>query len=372
MINPDLKYQIALGLIKGVGPIVAKNLVGYFGDVRKIFAAKAADLARVPGVGRVLIKSLREGDVMARAEEELKFIERYGIRPMFFTDSDYPVRLANCDDGPTMLYVKGDVELNAAKVLSVVGTRRPTERGKEQCEQMIAELSARHPDLLVVSGLAYGIDVCAHRQSLRSGVPTVGVVAHGLDRVYPSLHRDVAAQMVRSGGGMVTEFMSGTRPEAQNFVKRNRIIAGLADVLLVVESDVDGGSLITAKAAFEYSRDVVAIPGSPADEMSRGCNDLIKRDVARLVESAADIEAVAGWDIADATRASEPVQESLPLEMSDEERKIYTVLLAEREMQLGALSVRCEMPIGKINSTLLSLELMGVVKMLPGNACRIV
>lgn len=366
-----LVYRIAIGLIKGVGPVLAKKLIAYFGDEEQVLKAKPKELESVQGIGSILAQSIAQADVMSRAEEELRFIERFNITPLFFTESNYPARLANCEDSPLMLYMKGNVDLNSAKVLSVVGTRKPTEKGKLLCEKFISDLAELHPNLVIVSGLAYGVDVCAHRQAVKVGLPTIGVVAHGLDMIYPSLHRDIAAQMVENGG-LVTEFLSKTRPDAPNFVRRNRIIAGIADATLVVESGESGGSLITAHLAADYNRDVMAIPGSPEMLQSKGCNALIKKNIAALVESANDINYVVGWE-PKSIASDAPVQKKLfPQLDSDEEKAIYASMLVERELTANELSLKCNIQVSRISAALLSMELAGLIKSLPGNAYRLI
>lgn len=368
--SEKLKYQIGIGLIKGVGPILARNLIAYLGDEEAVFKESVKNLSKIPGIGTVLAQSVSRADVLKRAEQEMSFIQKHAIDALYFTDSRYPIRLHQCSDAPLMIYSKGKIDLNVVHVLSVVGTRRPSEGGKTICERLIQDLAQLFPNLVIVSGMAYGIDICAHRQSIRSGIGTVGVMAHGLDMLYPSIHRDAAVQMM-SNGALVTEFMSGTQPDKQNFVRRNRIIAGLSDATLVIESDVKGGALITADIAASYNRDVLAVPGSPGVVTSAGCNYLIKSNIAALVESAEDIAMALRWEVL--RKGTEAVQRKLFPEFdNNDEKKLYELLLCEGEMTASALSVKSGMPVSKVNALMLSMEFGGWIKVLPGNNFKLI
>jgi DNA processing protein len=270
-----------------------------------------------------------------------------------------------------MLYVKGDTTFELRPVLSIVGTRRATDTGKILCEQFVKDLSERYPDVLIVSGLAYGIDICAHKAALKYGLDTVAVVAHGLDRIYPYIHRNVAKEMIDSGGAVLTEFMSRTNPDRYNFVQRNRIVAGLSDAVVVVESGAKGGALITARIASSYNRDVLAFPGNPQDEVSKGCNYLIKKNVAALIESVDDLEYALGWE-SKINRGEEATQRKLFTEFSSENEKlIYTILTEEKEITASELCIKSHLPVSMVNALLLNLEFAGLVKALPGNAFRV-
>lgn len=300
-------YKVALSMLPRMGLGTARPLMKYLqGDLSLLFEGKFSTLekdwaSRFEDSHLVLperiLADLRSGDALRRAEKELAFAEKYHLKICFYEDADYPSRLKACADVPLLFYMKGDVDLEAGKILSVVGTRKMTTYGRCQTEDLIASLAGVFPDLLIVSGLAYGVDVCAHRKALACGLPTLAVVAHGLDSVYPSQHRAVAREMISSGGGMLSEFPSGTEPYRSNFVQRNRIVAGLCDACLVIESPEKGGSLITARMARDYDREVFALPGRPVDANSRGCNLIIKQQVATLVESAEDIVREMNWDL---------------------------------------------------------------------------
>ncbi len=366
-----LKYQIGISLIPGIGPVLARNLIAWTGGVEEVFKEKEKNLAKIPGIGSALASAIKDADVLDRAEEEIEFVSKNNIQPLFFTDDRYPHRLSHCNDAPLMLFMKGDAEFDLRPVLSIVGTRRATEQGKMICEKFVKELSERYPDVLIVSGLAYGIDICAHRSALKNGLDTVSVVAHGLDRIYPYVHRNVAKDMIGNGGAVVTEFLSGTNPDRHNFVQRNRIVAGMADAVVVVESGIKGGALITARIASSYNRDVLAFPGRPVDDLSRGCNYLIKKNIAALIEDVTDLEYALGWESKVKNR-DEPTQRKIFTEFgSDEEEELYKILTEEKELTASELSIKSRLPVSKVNALLLNLEFEGLVKSLPGNAFRV-
>ena len=270
----DITYQIAATLIPGIGDISGKRFVTYCGNAEAIFKESRKSLEKINGLREVTIDALcHPKDILKRAEQEVEFIEKNGIKPLFYQDPDYPRRLLQCDDGPMMLYYKGNVNLNAERVVAIVGTRNVTEYGKDCCTHLVNDLVDEQ--VLVVSGLAYGVDTVAHRASLRAGIPTVGVLGNGLQQIYPAANKKLAAEML-ANGGLLTECMSGTQPDRENFPRRNRIIAGMADAVIVVESALKGGSLITADLANSYSRDVFAFPGRVQDLYSQGCNYLIR------------------------------------------------------------------------------------------------
>jgi DNA processing protein len=370
-LNDRLKYRIALSLIKGVGPRLARNLIAYLGSVEAVFLEKQ-DYSRVPGIGRVIAEKLHQAglaEALTRADREIEFIHKNHLKTLFFTDEHYPLRLAQCDDAPLMLYLKGDVDLDAGKIVSVVGTRRPTDDGLALCEKLIADIAVKYPGTLIVSGLAYGVDICAHRAALKHQLPTVAVLAHGLDRVYPPSHHHTARDIVERGA-LVSEFLSGTMPDRPNFVRRNRIVAGLCDAVVVVESAAKGGALITAGIAASYSRDVLAFPGRVTDESSKGCNKLIKTNIAAMVESIDDLEYVLGWE--SSTTAGQPAQGSLfAVPLTAEEKTVMDILRVEKEINLNVLVVKTGIPVGRLSATLLDLEFKGLVKSRPGGVFKL-
>ena len=371
MSDSTLKYNIGITLIKGIGNNLAKNLIAYVGSVEGVFNEKQKNLAKIPGIGDVLSAEIVAQDVLRRAEQEIEFIEKNKIQTTYYTDKDYPYRLKECADSPIMLYSKGKLDLNQGKFVGIVGTRNATETGKENCKKLIADLALAQPNIVIVSGLAYGVDICAHKAALDAGLPTIGVVGHGLDRIYPAAHRPSAVKMIENGG-LLTEYLSQTNPDRPNFVQRNRIIAGLCDALVVVESAARGGALITAEIANDYNRDVFAFPGRVTDEWSAGCNALIKNNKASLLESADDLLRFMNWE-KQSTAGLQSVQTSLFVDLTDEEQEIVTVLRANLDgFQLNELAIQLGKPISRISSLLLELEFKGAVKCLPGNLYKII
>lgn len=365
-----LKYQIGITLIKGIGPNLGKNLIAYLGGVEAVFKEKKQNLAKIPGIGDILSSEIVSQDVLRRAEEEIEFIEKNKLQTLFYTDKSYPYRLKECPDAPIILYYKGNVNLNEGKFVAVVGTRKATDSGKEICKNIITDLSAKISNTVIVSGLAYGVDICAHKASVDAGLPTIAVLGHGLDRIYPAIHRPTAVKMLEKGG-LLTEFMSGTKPDKPNFVQRNRIIAGMCDALLVVESAVRGGALITAELANDYNRDVFAIPGRINDELSGGCNKLIKQHKAFLVESADDIIRFMNWEVVEKT--SENIQTLLFEDLTENEMKIISILRQKTDgIHVNELAIILGVSFSKLSSKLLAMEFKGLVRCLPGGMYRIV
>jgi len=363
----DLKYKIGIGLIPGIGDILAKKLISYCGGVEAVFSEKKAALMKIPGVGETLANSIVHHDGLAKAEKETEFISKHHINCAFYLDDDYPSRLKNCPDSPVIFFYMGDVDFEHPKIVSIVGTRKATTYGKDICNKLVDELFQCNHKPIVVSGLAYGIDVCAHRAALRNGLPTVAVLGHGLKQLYPTAHTATAREII-SNGALLTEFLSDTRIERNNFVRRNRLIAGLADLTVVVESDMRGGALITADIANSYYRDVFAFPGRLTDVFSSGCNWLIKTNKANLLQSVADIEYLMGWD----KQPQAPVQRELFPEISAEEERILCFLREKVECSIDDLCFSLQMPVSKASSLLLNLELAGVVHSLPGKVYKAV
>mgnify|MGYP000956168807 FL=1 len=315
-----------------------------------------------------MIDEIRNPEVLRRAEKELSFVTRNNLQILFFTDSSYPQRLTQCIDAPVLLYGKGEADLNRSKVVSVVGTRNATRQGTQFCETFIRELSASDPDILVVSGLAYGIDISAHRSALKEGLSTVAVLAHGLDRIYPSPHRQTAVEMLRTGL-LLTEFPSETNPDRHNFVKRNRIVAGMADAVVVIESGEKGGSLTTADIANSYFREVFALPGRVKDQMSAGCNRLIADNQAVLLRSTEQFLIHMGWE--KEFRGVQSTQKELFPGLSEEEERICSMLSLHEPMQVNNLSVELNIPVTELFLTLLELEVKNVVRALPGGVYQL-
>jgi DNA processing protein len=363
-----LKHKIALSLIPRIGDINARKLVAHIGSVEGVFSEPYRSLIKIPGIGTNLAKYICERSYLEIAEKEVEYVTENNIRTFFYLDDDYPYRLRQCDDSPVVFYFTGNCDLNASKILSVVGTRNATTRGRELCDKIIAGLAIGHPDLIIVSGLAYGIDIASHKAALANNLVTIGVLGHGFKTTYPSVHRATANAMIKKGG-LITDFLSDALPERNNFLKRNRIIAGLSDATLVVESGIKGGALITADIAGSYNRDVFAVPGRPDDQWSAGCNSMIKSNKAALIETSEDIEYYLSWKPA---KTKEPVQKTLFNDMSNDEKMIYQMLSHEGEMNIDNICQSIEIPVYKLSSLLLQMEFSGIIKCYPGNLYRIV
>lgn len=366
MSDVSLKHKIALGLIPRIGDINARKLVSHFGSVESVFHEPYASLIKIPGIGSGLARYISDRSYLETAEKEAEYIVSNNIRTYFYLDNDYPYRLRQCDDSPVVFFFTGSCDLNAVKILSVVGTRNATGRGKELCDKIICGLAAGHPDLIIVSGLAYGIDIASHKAALANNLQTIGVLAHGLKTIYPSVHTSTAKSIIKHGG-LLSDFISDALPERNNFIKRNRIIAGLSDATLVVESGIKGGALITADIASSYNRDVLAVPGRPDDLWSSGCNNLIKGNKAALVECSEDIEYILDWK---PEKAKTPVQRTLFSDLDDNEKLIYELISKEGELTIDSICRGLEMPVYKLSSLLLQMEFKGLVKCFPGNLYR--
>ncbi len=364
MNNEILKYQIAIGLISGIGPVTAKNLIAYSGSVDGVFKETKQKLIKIPGIGEYGANKIIKNRTKAlnRALEEIKFIEKHKIKTTFYLDKDYPELLKHCNDSPLMIYSRGIYDFANKKVISIVGTRDATHKGKENCENLIKDLKEAGHNPVIVSGLAYGIDICAHKAALKNGLQTVAVLGHGLQRIYPANHKNTAKEIINQGA-VVTEFLSDSKFERQNFLQRNRIIAGMSVATIVVESAAKGGSLITAELANSYNREVFAFPGRVNDKYSAGCNKLIKQHKGYLIESYKDIEYILGWEKG---KTPEVKQNVLFVELSDEEKNIVDVLRNTQNSTIDLICNKSKYTMGKVSSVLLDLEFKDIVKCLPG------
>ena len=364
--HSELLYQLALTLVPNIGDVHAKVLVQQFGDAASIFKAKQSSLEKIEGIGEVRAKSIKSFNDFHLAETELRFIEKYKITPLFLTDEDYPKRLLNCYDSPTLLFFKGTVDLNASKILAIVGTRSNTEYGKAFTEKLVNDLSAQN--IVIVSGLAFGIDAVAHKAALKNSLPTIGVVGHGLNKIYPSQHASLAKEMIAAGGGILTEFFHDTQPDKHNFPLRNRIVAGMSDATILVETATQGGSMITAKLADGYNRDVFAVPGRTIDKVSSGCNHLIKYNKAILLTDADELLDVMGWK---ETKAKAKKQRELFIELSREEENILQLLQAKDSLHIDEINAASGLSSSTVAAAILNLELQGVVQTQPGKMYRL-
>jgi DNA processing protein len=361
-----LLYQIALSQIAGVGDILAKNLVSYCGGVEEVFKQKKSRLLQIPGIGERIAEQVVQFKDFKQVENEIKFIEKHGITALFYLDKNYPTRLKHYPDAPIMLYSLGNANLNAEKIVGIVGTRKATEYGKAVTENIIEELKST--GALIVSGLALGIDGAAHKNAVKQGLSTVGVLAHGLDRIYPTQHHALAKQMLDQGG-LLTEFCSGTIPDRENFPQRNRIVAGLCDVLVVVETSIKGGAMITAEIANSYNKDVMAVPGRLNDEYSFGCNSLIKLNKASVLTVPDDLLTLMGWNIP-AKVKNKTNQIVLPL--TPLEQTIVEMIRAKTKAGIDDIAFTLQLNNGNLSLALLDLEFKGIVRSLPGKYYELV
>ena len=357
-------FNVATSLQQLYRKLVATNIMEHRHDIRAV----------LPDATPRLIKALKDiSDAMRRAEKELEFDESHRIKPLVFNDDDYPQRLRECEDAPLVVYYRGTADLNKQRIISVVGTRHCTVYGQEIISKFISQLKELCPDVLVVSGLAYGVDIQAHRNALKNGFETVGVLAHGLDYLYPTAHRDTATEMLKQGG-LLTEFMTSTNADKINFVRRNRIIAGTADATIVVESAAHGGGLITADIANSYGREVFAFPGNIGMPYSEGCNNLIRDNKAALITSAEDFVKTMGWEQdAKLKKAREKgIERQMFPELTDDETRIVNTLQHTNDLQANIISVKCGLPISTVASTLFNLELKGIVRLYAGGVYHLI
>lgn len=363
-------YSIALTMVPGIGHIGAKRLVEGMKSATDVFRFRKELAQRLSGVHERVSGALDCPSIIVRAEQELVFLQKNHIQCLTFHDEAYPSRLRECEDAPVVLFYKGNADLNALHIINMVGTRHATDYGTQLCTTFLRDLKALCPDVLVVSGLAYGIDINAHRSALDNDLPTVGVLAHGLDRIYPSLHRKTAVEMLDKGG-LLTEFPVGTTPDKHNFISRNRIVAGMCDATIVVESAAKGGSLITAELAESYHRDCFAFPGRVTDEYSKGCNQLIRDSKASLLLSAEDLVEAMGWTLDSHPVKAENVQRSLFLELTEEEQKVVHTLEKQGNLQINTLVVETDIPVHKMSAILFELEMKGAVRVLAGGVYQL-
>ncbi|HEX4956909.1 MAG TPA: DNA-processing protein DprA [Lacibacter sp.] len=359
--NTDLLYQLALTQVPQIGCVQARLLADEFETAEAIFKAKKSLLEKIEGIGTVRAASIKNYAAFHDMEEEIRFMEKYKITPLFLKDEHYPKRLLNCYDPPTLLFYRGTANLNASKIVSIIGTRSNTEYGKQMTEQIIEQLSSQQP--LIVSGLAYGIDAIAHKQSVKQQLPTVGVLAHGLDKIYPSSHTSLAKEMIAGGGGLLTEFRKGTKPDRHHFPTRNRIVAGICDAIIVMETGTKGGSMITAHLANSYNRDVFAVPGKTTDAKSEGCNYLIQSNKAVLIRNGRDIIEQMGWQQQERTAGK---QKQLFVDLNEEQKILYRLLQETGAMHIDEINRNIALSSSSIAAALLTMELQGLVLSQPG------
>ncbi len=363
--TPELLYQIALTQITGIGTVQAKLLIEHFTDASLIFKARKKDLAAVEGIGEIKAKLIKDFDDFSMAEDEINFLEKHHIKPLFLTDPEYPQRLLHCYDPPTLLYYRGNANLNNAKVISIIGTRTNSDYGKQVTESIIEGLVEQN--VLVVSGLAFGIDAIAHKSAVANKLQTVGVLAHGLDTIYPNQHRPLAKEMLLNGG-LLTEFTKGTKADKHNFPKRNRIVAGMADATIVIETATKGGSMITAELAYNYNRDLFAVPGRTTDSKSAGCLKLIQQNKAMLLSDAEQLMQVMGWQ---QTQPKKKQTRELFIDLSPEEKVIVDLLKDKESIHIDEIYIKSSLNSSSVAEAMLNLELQNVITSLPGKLYKL-
>ncbi|MBM3440526.1 MAG: DNA-protecting protein DprA [Bacteroidetes bacterium] len=363
---PDLIFQLALTRIPLIGPVQARILSDQFETAEDIFKAKRSLLEKIEGIGTVRADKIRSFCDFKPCEQEIAFIEKHGIQPLFLKNTAYPQRLLNCFDPPTLLFYKGNADLNASKMIAIIGTRNCSDYGK-QFVQTVSETLAQQ-GATVVSGLALGIDAAAHKSALKNNIPTIGVLAHAMDKIYPYTHKSLAQEMLSNNGGLLTEYPSGFGPERHHFPTRNRIVAGICDAVIVVETGLKGGSMITAEMAFSYNRDIFALPGRSTDTKSIGCNHLIKYQKALMITSGQDLVRMMNWDI---QKPAAHVQRKLFVTLSEEEQKITEALEGKEQMHIDELYRSSGLSSSMAAAAILNLELQGIVASLPGKCYRL-
>lgn len=367
MTQSELYHTLALMQVDGVGDVIAKKLLQNCGNAAEVFASKKSQLQKIDGIGSVVIKNLQEKSVFKKAEAELQFLAQENISTTYFQEDNYPERLKNCYDSPVLLFQAGNIDLQNKRIISIVGTRQITTYGMEFTKKLIEEISPLNP--IIVSGFAYGVDIYAHQMAMDCGLQTIGVLAHGLNQIYPKTHKKYMAKMEQNGG-FLTEFWSTSNPDKENFIKRNRIVAGISEATIVIESAERGGSLVTANLANDYNRDVFAVPGRTTDKYSQGCNNLIKTQRANLLTSAADLVYILNWELQ--RESQKAVQKQLFVTLTDEEQIIYDYLQKTGKEMMDIIALECDFPIYRISSILLNMELKGVIRPLPGKMFEVV
>lgn len=367
----ELRHLLALGMVPGIGDILTRFLISYSGSPSNVFKLKAGKLLKVPKVGEKVARSILQADTLSLADAELDWCEKEGISVLSYLDDRYPKRLLHCQDAPVILYYKGNADLNADRIVNIIGTRHATEHGRSFTEKLVEGLIPY--GATIVSGLALGIDIAAHKSALQVQLPTIGVLGHGLDMVYPWQNRQTAQKMLENGG-LLTEFPKGTQPDRQNFPKRNRIVAGMSDATILIESAESGGAMITADLALSYNRDVFAVPGRPQDEYAQGCLKLIRDNKAQLITGVEDIAIALGWQSEPGLtkREERAIQRSLFEQLEEPESTIVNCMVSGEMIELDKLHYLCNLPLSTISSALLSLEFKGLITSHPGKRFRLV
>ncbi len=361
MLEEELLYVLALQRSKGIGDINAKKLISYCGSAKNVLTKKRKNLEKINGIGSFILKNLFDSENLKAAEKELNYIQKNAIEALYFEDANYPERLKHCVDAPILFFKEGNINLDNQPIISIVGTRKITSYGRDFCEKLILDLAPYKP--IIVSGFAYGVDICAHKAALKNKLQTIGILAHGFEEIYPKSHKKYVAE-INKNGGFITDFWHNDELQRENFLKRNRIVAGISEATIIIESAEKGGSLVTADIANSYSRDVFAVPGRSTDVYSKGCNDLIKRNQAAILTSAKDLIENLNWKLEETM--PKIIQKQLFVELSEIEQLVYNFLLKNGKELLDLISLNCKLPIHQTTTILFNLEMKGVVKPLPG------
>ena len=367
MTENDLLYTLALQHVRNIGDIIAKRLISHCGSAEAVLKEKKQNLFKIDGIGSVILSDLFETNHLKSAEEEIKFIKENNLKVLYFKGESYPEKLKHCIDGPILLFQSGNINLKQQHIISVVGARKITTNGVAFCERLIETLTPYNP--IIVSGFAYGTDITAHKVALKHGLQTIGCLAHGLNQIYPKAHKKYLVD-VEEHGGFFTDFWSSDTFDRNNFLKRNRVIAGISEATIVIESAEKGGSLVTADIANSYNRDVFAVPGRVTDSQSVGCNNLIKHQKAHMLSNPLDVPYILNWQLEE--EKTPVVQKQLFVELDDNEKAIYNYLKENDKQILDVIAINCDMPIFKVASILLSMELKGVIRPLPGKLFEVV
>lgn len=367
MTENNLLYVLALQHVTNIGDITAKKLISHCGSAEAVFKEKKHNLNKIEGIGSSIINDLLDPVHFKAAETEVHFIKNNNITCLYFDEEDYPDKLKHCIDGPVLLFQCGNINLKQQHIISIVGTRKITTQGIAFCDHLIEQLTPYNP--IIVSGFAYGTDITAHKAALKNNLQTIGCLAHGLNQIYPKVHKKYMVD-IEMNGGFFTDFWSSDTFDKNNFLKRNRIIAGLSEATIVIESAERGGSLVTADIANSYNRDVFAVPGRTTDTLSIGCNNLIKYQKAQILTNPADIPYVLNWQLETSVKPS--IQKQLFVELDAQEKIIYNYLKENNKQQLDTIALNCQMPIFKIASLLLNMELKGVIRPLPGKLFELI
>lgn len=371
MKEEEILAALRLQSTKSVGDILAKKLIATAGSAAQIYKGKKHLVHKIHGVGKHTLEHLFDKKYLRNAQLELEHINKTGVKFRYFLEDIYPKNLQQCIDSPILLFEDGKIDLTNRRVISIVGTRNMTRYGKEFCERLIEDLVPYNP--IIVSGFAYGVDICAHKAAMKNGLQTIAVLAHGFDHIYPKVHKRYIHE-VNENGGFFTEFFHNETPYRENFLKRNRVVAGLSQATIIIESAEKGGSLVTADIANSYDRDVFALPGKVSDPFSKGCNDLIRNHQAHLLQPAEDIVKLLNWDLDDdqKPKTQKVIQKQLFLELNSEEEKVYKYLNENGQQLLDEIAVQTDMPVYQMATLLLNLELKGVIRPLPGKLFELV